>query len=121
MHARAESGCGHVYAGLRLGIKEPFLKRQADAEFGVRVDDLSDIVYVGASGATASRDESISKVEAKAQLKYLVAVPPEHIDIPTLRRAIEVARTAGVAELILRTAQSCLREAVAAKAKDFQA
>ena len=109
-----------LHAGLRLGIKEPFLKRQADAEFGVRVDELSDIVYVGASGATASRDEPMSKVEAKAQLKYLVAVSPEHIDIPILRRAIEAARAAGVAELLLRAAQSCLREAIAAKAKALQ-
>jgi hypothetical protein len=32
--------------GITIGIKEPFLKRFADATVGIRVDDPSDIVYV---------------------------------------------------------------------------
>ena len=32
--------------GLRLGIKEPFLKRFADGTIGVRVDDPKDVVYL---------------------------------------------------------------------------
>jgi len=32
--------------GMRIGIKEPFLKRFANATVGIRVDDASDIVYV---------------------------------------------------------------------------
>jgi hypothetical protein len=32
--------------GLRLGIKEPFLKRFADGTIGVRVDDPKDVIYL---------------------------------------------------------------------------
>ena len=32
--------------GLRLGIKEPFLKRFADGTIGVRVDNTKDVIYL---------------------------------------------------------------------------
>ena len=30
--------------GLRVGIREPYLKRRADAAFGIRVDDPADLI-----------------------------------------------------------------------------
>lgn len=106
--------------GMRIGIKEPFLKRQADTDFGVRVDDPLDIVYVESPASAVSQDGPVDKATARADLRRLAAVPQDRIDIPGLRQAIETARCAGVAPALVRAAESNLRDAVAAKAVAFE-